>query len=248
MRCAGERLVLVGALVAVFSAPALAQKHVPMTDQQIQAQVEPRLSEQSIPNVTVTVGDGVVTLGGTVPSLWAKNEAIEQARKADDVKSVVSELTVARGESDQRIAEQVASRVRRHVFYTIFDDVDIAVNGGGVKLTGRVTMPFKASEIADLASRVQGVQEIDNQIQTLPASISDEQLRYSIAGQIYRDPMFWNYAIQVSPPIHVVVENGRVTLTGVVNSEVERRKAELIARSTFGVFAVDNRLRVERGS
>jgi hypothetical protein len=57
--------------------------------------------------------------------------------------------------------------------------------------------------------------------------------------------MFWNYAIQVNPPIHVVVENGHVTLTGAVNSEIERRKAETVARTTFGVFSVDNQLRLD---
>jgi hypothetical protein len=62
----------------------------------------------------------------------------------------------------------------------------------------------------------------------------------------YRDPLFWNYAIQVNPPVHVVVDNGHVTLTGVVNSEVERRQAETIARTTPGVFSVDNKLRLDR--
>ena len=57
--------------------------------------------------------------------------------------------------------------------------------------------------------------------------------------------MFSNYAIQVNPPIHVVVENGHVTLTG-VNSEVERRQAETVARTTFGVFSVENQLRLDR--
>jgi osmotically-inducible protein OsmY len=59
------------------------------------------------------------------------------------------------------------------------------------------------------------------------------------------DPLIWNYAIQVNPLIHVIVRYGRVTLTGVVLSEVERRKAEVIARAVFGVFSVDNKLRLE---
>lgn len=116
---------------------------------------------------------------------------------------------------------------------------------GVVTLTGRVTMPYKADALVELASRVIGVQEVQNQIGTLPVSMMDDQLRYTIARRIYGDPLFWNYAIQVSPPIHIVVENGRVTLTGVVQSEVERRKAEVVARSTFGVFSVENTLRLE---
>jgi osmotically-inducible protein OsmY len=76
----------------------------------------------------------------------------------------------------------------------------------------------------------------------------DDSLRYTIAVRIYNDPLFWNYAIQVDPPIHVIVRHGRVTLTGVVLSEVERRKAEVIARSAFGALSVENQLRLERSS
>ena len=74
-------------------------------------------------------------------------------------------------------------------------------------------MPHKASDIGNLVARLPGVREVDNKISTLPVSTCDDQLRVSIARQIYRDPMFWNYAIQVNPPIHIVVENGHVTLT-----------------------------------
>jgi hyperosmotically inducible protein len=195
--------------------------------------------------VRVQVSNRVVTLTGTVPSVWAKDKIINEVRDIDDVDSVVSELTVAGAESDRAIAEEVARSVRQYVFYSIYDDVHISVNNGVVTLTGRITSPHHAGELADLASRVRGVREVRNEIKALPVSIHDDQLRYSIASQIYRDPLFWNYAIQVDPPIHVVVENGRVTLTGVVNSEVERRKAENIARSTFGVFSVENHLRVD---
>ena len=80
----------------------------------------------------------------------------------------------------------------------------------------------------------------------LPASIFDDELRATIASRIYRDSMFWNYAMQVNPPIHIIVDHGHVTLTGVVNSEVERRVAEVTARSTEFVFSVDNKLQLDR--
>jgi hyperosmotically inducible protein len=57
--------------------------------------------------------------------------------------------------------------------------------------------------------------------------------------------VFWNYAIQVNPPIHVIVDHGHVTLTGVVNSEVERRVAEMKARDAFGSFSVENKLMLD---
>lgn len=240
--------VLWGFVAAVLLAGpvAAAEQHTALTDQQIQSQVEHRLSEKPVASVTVAVRNRVVTLTGIVASAWAKNEAVEEARGVHDVESVVSQITIARGESDQATGDEIAKRVRRYVFYTIFDDVSGTVSDGMVTLRGRVTMPYKAQEIAELASRVHGVQEVMNEIGTLPVSAFDEQLRYVIATGIYRDPLFWNYAIQVNPPIHIVVEHGRVTLTGVVYSEVERRKAEIIARSAFGAFSVDNQLRTDR--
>jgi hyperosmotically inducible periplasmic protein len=155
--------------------------------------------------------------------------------------SMVREATHA----DVAIAEKIAAKVRRYVNYTIFDDVSISVDHGVATLSGRVTMPYKAKDIGRLASRVDGVVEVNNELSVLPVSIHDDRLRSSIARQIYRDPVFSRYAIQVNPPIHIVVEGGRVTLTGWVNSQLERQKAEFIVRSTFGVFNVENRLQID---
>ena len=80
----------------------------------------------------------------------------------------------------------------------------------------------------------------------LPASLGDDRLRSIIANTLYRDPTFSNYASQAVPPIHIVVRNSSVLLTGVVNSEVERRQAENIVRGISGIIGVQNALRVER--
>ena len=134
--------------------------------------------------------------------------------------------------------------ILRYVFFTIYDDVNIGVGEGVVTLTGRVTWPFKATEIAERVSRVLGVQELRSEIQVLPVNTHDSRLRRVLAFRIYRDPLFAGLGNRVNPPIHIVVERGRVTLTGAVRSKVEKRKAEIIARSTFGVFSVGNRLTV----
>ncbi|MCM3879156.1 MAG: BON domain-containing protein [Vicinamibacterales bacterium] len=153
----------------------------------------------------------------------------------------------ARGSaSDRLIADRIGEQVSRYVRYTIFDDVQGNVENGLVTLTGKVTMPYKAKEIARLVARVPGVREVDNKIESLPVSTFDDQLRVAIAMNIYRDEMFWNHAIQPNPPIHVIVDRGHVTLTGVVNSELERRVAESKARDAFGSFSVTNRLVLER--
>ncbi len=236
---------MLGAVVvmaAVSAAPALAQVRPSLTDRQIQAQVEQRLDKKDIDRVAVGVSEGTVSLSGTVSNVWAKDEAVEQALKVKSVVGVANNLSIRRAESDDALANQIASKVRRYVSYTIFDDVQIAVDNGVATLSGRVTMPYKADDLGRIASRVPGVQEVKNEIAALPVSISDDRLRRSLARQIYRDSLFSTYAFHAYPPIHIVVEHGRVTLTGAVGSEVERVKAEMIARTTFGVFNVENRL------
>jgi hyperosmotically inducible periplasmic protein len=235
---------LVIALLLVASTGAIAQRTA--SDETLGRLVTQRLMDEGITRVSVSVASGIVTLRGTVPTLWVKQRAIEEASKVDDVISVVSELTVPRGESDEPIAAQVAQRLQRYVFYTIFDDANVEVDHGVVTLTGRVTMPYKADAFADLAAHVPGVQEVRSKVATLPTSLFDDQLRYAVARQIYGDSLFSRYAIQANPPVHIIVERGNVTLTGVVFSEVERRKAEAIARGTFSVMSVTNKLRVER--
>src|SRR4051812_14406020 len=221
--------------VALSAAPALAQELPSVTDRQIQARVEERLDKKDIARVAVGVSEGTVSLSGAVPNAWAKRTAIEQALKVKDVVGVANTLSVTRSENDALLANQVASRVRRYVSYSIFDDVNIGVEQGVVTLSGRVTMPYKSDDLTRIVSRVDGVQEVRNELATLPVSIGDDRLRSSIARKISRAPVSSNYAVQVTPPIHIVVERGRVTLTGAVASEVERVKAEMIVRSTFGV-------------
>lgn len=234
-----------GLIVVLLSAASTAAQQA-ISDEAIGRLVTERLVDAHITRVSVAVASGVVTLRGTVPTLWIKQRAIEEAGKVDDVISVVSELTVPRGESDERIAEEVAQRLQRYVFFTIFDDADVEVHGGIVTLSGRVTMPYKAEAFVDLAAHVRGVQEVHNEVRTLPVSLFDDQLRYAVARQIYGHSLFSRYAIGTNPPVHIIVEHGNVTLTGVVNSEVERRVAEAIARGTFSVMSVTNKLRVER--
>jgi hyperosmotically inducible protein len=149
---------------------------------------------------------------------------------------------------DKQIAMDVARELRRYPSYSVFDHVEVAVEDGVVTLKGKVTMGYKAEEMEKRAAEVEGVKEVSNQIEVLPVSINDDQLRRALADRIYRDSLFTGYSIQPDPPIHIVVENARVTLTGVVRNEIERRKAESIARSTFGVLTVDNQLRVESES
>jgi osmotically-inducible protein OsmY len=140
--------------------------------------------------------------------------------------------------------KDVAHEVRRYVDYTVFDDVGAAVADGVVTLTGKVTMPYKREDVERRVAQVPGVTHVINRIDVLPVSQFDEELRYRISRAIYGNPAFWHYASMVNPPIHIVVERGHVTLTGVVQSQVERMLARSLATS-FGAFSVKNDLKTD---
>jgi osmotically-inducible protein OsmY len=244
MRRAVLAMLSTAALGAFVAAPARAQTRSRPSDAQLQATVEHALADKEIGDVHVSVADGQVRLTGMVPDAWAREEAERIALDAKDVKKVIDDLTVARAESDAALAEAVSSQVRRYVLYSVFDDVRIAVKDGTVTLSGEVTAPYKAHDLAKIVSRVRGVEAVESEIRALPVSLVDDQLRAEIASRLYGDPVFERYALQVPPPIHIVVENGRVTLTGAVGSEVEKVKAGFTARDVFGVMSVDNELKV----
>ena len=144
-----------------------------------------------------------------------------------------------------QIVNDVSSEVRKYTRFTIFDDVRIGVDEEGVVLlSGKVTMPFKKDDIERIVGRVDGVSGVRNELGVLPVSPYDEELRYRIARAIYGNSNFWHYAAMANPPIHIIVERGHVTLTGVVNSNVERMLARSLA-TTFGAFSVKNELRTD---
>ena len=147
-------------------------------------------------------------------------------------------------QSGLQLFNDVAGAVRSYPNFTIFDDVRVDVDNGAVTLSGRVTMPHKRAAIEARVARVAGVQSVQNGLKVLPVSNYDAALRYRVAQAIYGDPRFYHYASMANPPIHIIVENGRVTLTGVVNSEVERVLARSLATGV-GELSVASELRTD---
>ena len=145
---------------------------------------------------------------------------------------------------DFQILKDVATSVQRYTRFTIFDDVSASVKDGVVTLNGKVTMPYKQDDIAKRVAKIDGVKSVSDKITVLPVSQFDNELRYRIARSIYNNSNFWNYAIMPNPPIHIVVENGRVTLTGVVQSNVDRMLARSLA-TQFGALLVTNQLKTD---
>ena len=145
---------------------------------------------------------------------------------------------------DLQVFNDIADQVNRYTQLTVFDSISASVDDGRVVLTGWVTMPFKRDDLERRVRKVDGVIAIDNKIGVLPVSQFDDELRFRIARAIYGHSSFWNYAAMANPPIRVIVNRGRVTLEGVVQSNVERMLARSLA-SGFGEFALKNELKTD---
>jgi hyperosmotically inducible protein len=145
---------------------------------------------------------------------------------------------------DFQVFQDVAQQVNRYVNFTVFDTVTASVDEGVVTLTGKVTMPYKVDDLTRRVSRVSGVTRVVNQIEVLPVSRFDDELRLRIARAIYSNPSFWHYASMANPPIHIVVDRGRVKLEGTVNSHVERMLAQSLSIG-LGGFSVENLLKTD---
>lgn len=150
----------------------------------------------------------------------------------------------APGRKDLQVFNAISNAVTMYPQFTVFDDVDAKVHDGVVTLSGAVTMPYKRDDIVKRVARIDGVVSVKDEIAVLPVSQFDNELRARIARAIYGNSSFWNYAGMANPPIHIIVDNGRVTLTGVVSNDVERMLARSLAIQG-NAFSVTNKLKTE---
>jgi hyperosmotically inducible protein len=133
-------------------------------------------------------------------------------------------------------------------YYSVFDNLAYRVDGDKVTLTGQVRRPDIKDDAEKAVKGIEGVQSVDNRIQVLPLSPMDDQIRRAEFQAIYSFPSLQRYADMAVPPIHIIVDNGHVTLEGVVDSEADKDAAGIRANSVPNVFAVTNNLRVQKGS
>ncbi len=148
--------------------------------------------------------------------------------------------------SDGELRENIAERLRydRIGYGIMFNNFQIRVKDGVVTIAGDArSYPDKASALAIVES-TPGVRDVKDEINVLPLSGFDDELRLRTAMAIYRDPVLQKYAMDPQAPIRIVVENGNVRLYGVVDSAMDKQIAETKARQVPGVFSVENHLLV----
>ena len=166
-----------------------------------------------------------------------------------------------------RIAGEVQHKLRGLTYYGVFDFLKFAVRGRTVVLEGYASRPVLKSDAESAVKSIKGIDSVDNQIQVLPPSPMDDRIRAAVYRRIYTQPALRRYTgspvgfgrfpsvaraaggITQDPPtgynaIHIIVNGGRVTLTGVVNSEGDSIIANMQANLTPGVFSVDNDLQI----
>ncbi len=151
------------------------------------------------------------------------------------------------GDADEnRIAHQVRHELVMLPYYGIFDDIAFRIEGSTVTLMGQVTRPTLKSDAGNVTKRVEGVTQVNNEIEVLPLSPMDDQIRMAAYRTIYGDPMLsTRYGYRALPSIHIIVKNGKLTLEGVVANQADKDLIGIRANSIPNVFAVTNDLVVE---
>ena len=157
-----------------------------------------------------------------------------------------AERTVpAASPGQNRITREVRHELLMLPNYGVFDDLAYSVNGTTVTLRGEVTRPTLKIDAENAVKRIEGVTGVVNQIKVLPLSPADDRVRLAVYRSIYSQPGLDRYALQAIPPIHIIVENGRVILVGAVASAADKDMAGIRANGVSGVLSVDSRLTVE---
>lgn len=236
--------LLATTLALLVSLPALANNIDRMNDDDIRGLIEHRLAKKDL-DVDVAVSDGNVTLTGQVATLREMNQAIRIAENSDDVTLVQSRLEVDSDDSLQDVAAGVSKALRNYAFFDIFDWVEARIDGRTVTLDGSVHQGWRRDAIQRRIENVPGVNSVVNRVELQRPSAFDDNIRYQVANAIYGDLTFLGRGDQINPPIHIIVDGGKLTLEGVVRNRAEQALARSLASSAaLSIGPIQNNLEV----
>jgi hyperosmotically inducible protein len=160
--------------------------------------------------------------------------------------SALGQNSQASPKAEARIQKEVRHQILLLPYLDVFDNIEYQVNGYEVTLLGQVTRPTLKSDAERAVKSIEGVEKVENQIEVLPPSPSDDRLRIALFRTIYGYPPLQRYALPVIKPIRILVKNGHVTLAGVVDSEADKNIAGIRANTVPGIFEVKNNLQVAK--
>jgi hyperosmotically inducible periplasmic protein len=187
-----------------------------------------------------------VTLEGSVKLYIDKVDAGRKVSKISHADGVRNHVKVEGDvpESDLQASLSEKLTYDRIGYGVMFSALDLRVQSGVVTVGGDVRdYPSRDSALA-IVETTPGVRDVIDEINVLPTSIFDDELRIRIARAIHGQAALQRYATVPEKPIRIIVDNGHVTLQGVVDNTMDRQISETQAKSAAGVFSVDNRLMV----
>lgn len=219
------------------------------SDAQIQADAQKQLSNKKFSGVQVQVHNGVVVLTGEVDRYADKADAQKRIEKMHEAASVQNDIKVAGGAniSDEQLYQKLGKALaydREGYPDFPFDNLTLQVHDGVVTVGGVVAQPVAKDSALGLIANTPGVRDIVDHIQVAPVSPMDDRIRAAEYRAIYGAPQLNRYALNPAKPIRIIVVNGHVTLTGVVDNKGDRDIAGIRANEVPGVFSVQNDLQV----
>ena len=148
----------------------------------------------------------------------------------------------------EALKEEVRHQLLMLPYYSVFDWLQAEVKpDGSVTLSGQVVRPTLKDDAEARVKKLEGATRLINDIEVLPLSPMDDQLRIALYRRIYSfDSPLFRYATWSSPPIHIIVKNGHVSLKGIVANQGDSDLAYMVARHVPNVFEVKNELQIEQ--
>lgn len=245
------RLLLLSVALSLVSGPALAMPQDKMTsangqnDSQIRTDINKQLSNSRFSGVKASVDNGVITLSGTVDVYQKKEDADKKAHRVKNVLAVRNQIEVGGKEvSDQELGQALAKKLAydRVGYGNVFNAIKLSVQNGVVTLSGSARTPTDKDSAVSLVSNYPGVKDVVDDVNVLPPSPMDDQLRMEVARAVYGYPSLNKYSIDPAKPIRIAVNGGNVELWGVVDTQADKDTANIRANGVPGVFKVTNNL------
>lgn len=243
------RVLAAAAFALVLGAMVPGAKAQGATDTQIQADVQKQLSNKKFSGVHIQVQDGIVHLTGQVDRFADKDDAQKRVEKIHEGSGIHNDISIAGAGSVsdadlfQKLSKQLVYDRQGYPSYP-FNSLTLEIHDGVVTVGGLVVEPVDKDSALGLLKNAQGVRGVVDRIQVAPVSPSDNRIRVAEYDAIYRYPQFSKYEINPAKPIRIVVLNGHVVLTGVVDSKGDHDIAGIRANQVPGVFSVQNQLQV----
>jgi hyperosmotically inducible protein len=186
-----------------------------------------------------------VSLAMTPLSAAERTEPAQGNRSAVGLKKASSHDDIL-----QQVRKRLAEKIRQELLTLpnsdVFDNLLFSLDERDtVTLSGQVHLPSLKVSAERVLENLEGVRVVVNQIELLPTSSFDDDVRRNAYLRIYSQPQLIRYALRARPPIHIIVNRGRLTLEGVVAKESDKNMAGICANQVPNAFIVANNLRVE---